>query len=225
MKKKVVVIYSGGMDSSVLLAWLLKHDYDVYPLLFDYGQRHEIELEYARKFCVSLGLQIYRTVDMKSVGVLLKSSQTDIAIPVPHGHYKEESMKLTVVPNRNMIMLSVATGYAVSVGVGIVAFGAHGGDHAIYPDCRPEFVDALSEATEISNWDPVSIIAPFLCEDKTSICKLGHKLRVDFSLTWTCYDPMYDNGKYLHCGLCGSCCERREAFKLSGVSDPTIYKE
>jgi 7-cyano-7-deazaguanine synthase len=140
-------------------------------------------------------------------------------IDVPEGHYEEESMKATVVPNRNMILLSLATGYAVTVGAQAVWYGAHGGDHAIYPDCRPEFVEKMDAVCRIANYEPVAIEAPFMHMDKGQILAEGLKLGLDYRHTWTCY-----NGRERACGRCGSCVERLEAFAANGVRDPLEYE-
>jgi 7-cyano-7-deazaguanine synthase len=150
--------------------------------------------------------------------LLSGSSLTSPNIQVPEGHYEDESMKATVVPNRNMILLSIATGWAVSTGASSVSYAAHFGDHAIYPDCREEFADAMNNIMEIAGWDKVSLNRPFSSFTKADIVKLGDELGVPFEKTWSCY-----KGGQIHCGVCGTCVERREAFELAGVTDPTIY--
>lgn len=223
---KHVVILSGGMDSAVLLHHLLAEEHEVAALSFDYGQRHRVELKHADLVAAQAGVTISR-VDLSGLRELLPgSSQTDRAVDVPRGHYAADSMRLTVVPNRNMIMLSVAIGHAVAIGAGAVAFGAHGGDHAIYPDCRPEFVELLGLAAASANYSHVQVLAPFIDLDKTSICALGSELGVPFEITWTCYDPQLPTAgamESVHCGACGACTERREAFQLAAVDDPTRY--
>ncbi len=218
MTKKAVVILSGGMDSTTLLYKVLADGYKVEALSFNYGQRHKKELRYASKTCKKLGVP-HRIVDVSVINNLVQGSAlTSKDISVPEGHYAQENMKLTVVPNRNMIMLALATGYAVSKDCNHVFFGAHAGDHAIYPDCRQEFVSALSAVTEIANYVPVTIHAPFLNLDKGDIAILGKELNVDYSLTWTCY-----KGKEKPCGKCGACVERKEAFDKAKTQDP-IYE-
>jgi len=137
---------------------------------------------------------------------------------VPAGHYTNETMKLTVVPNRNMIMLSVAIGWAVSGKADAVAYAAHAGDHTIYPDCRPAFIEAIRQAAALCDWHRVELLTPFVGKTKRDIVRLGAELDVPFGQTWSCYV-----GGEVHCGRCGTCVERREAFKSAGVDDPTVY--
>lgn len=217
--KKAVVIYSGGMDSFTVLHLALKQGYELYPLTFDYGQRHAKEVEYAQKVCVSLQLPL-KVLDIRVINQLMQSSSlTQDGLEIPEGHYKEESMKSTVVPNRNMILLSLAIGYAVDIGALDVFYGAHSGDHAIYPDCRPEFVNAMNDVAKIANYDPIEIHTPFLHSDKIEILKTGIEMGLDYGNTWTCY-----NGREKACGKCGSCNERLEAFRLNHQQDPLEYE-
>jgi 7-cyano-7-deazaguanine synthase len=189
---------------------------------FDYRQRHRPELAAARAVAAGLGAP-HEVIDLRPVGALLTGSAlTDTSVEVPRGHYTDESMRRTVVPNRNAIMLDIATGIAVAQGADAVAFGAHGGDHPIYPDCRPEFVVAFTEMARVANAGFISshfrVMAPFLSLTKSEIVRIGARLRVPFELTWSCYE-----GRAVHCGRCGACVERREAFTLAGVHDPTSY--
>ncbi len=215
---KTVLILSGGLDSGVLLAKLVADGADVSALSFDYGQRHKRELSFAVAQSSYFDVP-HRVVDLRSITPLLGgSSQTDASVPVPLGHYAEESMKATVVPNRNMIMLSIAAGYAISLKADTVAYAAHSGDHAIYPDCRPEFVHWLNLAINGADWHRVNLVAPFLALTKAEIVTLGDELGFPFDLSWSCYQ-----GRKRHCGECGTCTERRLAFELAGVSDSTEY--
>jgi 7-cyano-7-deazaguanine synthase len=149
-----------------------------------------------------------------------KSSLMRDGVPVPEGHYEDESMKSTVVPNRNMILLSIATAWSIASGLQGVAYAAHSGDHAIYPDCRPAFADAMNEAIRLCDYSSQELVRPFVSLTKADIVRVGASLGVPFEKTWSCY-----NGRKLHCGKCGTCVERIEAFELAGVPDPTEYKK
>ncbi|SNC61230.1 preQ(0) biosynthesis protein QueC [Marinobacter sp. es.048] len=219
MTDTVVVIYSGGMDSYTLLHLARDRGYQVHALSFNYGQRHVRELECARSVCEAQGIP-HKVIDIRAMSEVMAGSSLTSDLEVPEGHYEEDSMKATVVPNRNMILLSLATGYAVTVGAGAVWYGAHGGDHAIYPDCRPEFVEKMDAVCRVANYDPVGIEAPFMTMDKGQILAEGLRLGLDYSQTWTCY-----NGREQACGRCGSCVERLEAFAVNGVTDPLEYED
>ncbi|MEV3925903.1 7-cyano-7-deazaguanine synthase QueC [Actinomadura coerulea] len=217
-----VLIASGGMDSAVAAYVLRDRGTAVTMLSFDYGQRHRVELAYAAKIAELLDVP-HEIVDLAGVGGLLGGSAlTDHTVPVPDGHYSDETMRSTVVPNRNMIMLSVAAGVAVSRNADCVAYGAHAGDHAVYPDCRPEFYRQVDLAIRAGNDGFLAagfrLEAPFLEVTKADIVRRGQALGVPFSLTWSCY-----KGGIVHCGTCGTCVERREAFALAGLDDPTEY--
>ena len=215
---KTVLIYSGGLDSTVLLYDLLASGDTVLALSVDYGQRHRSEVEHARRIAESLGVE-WQLADLSGIAHLLAgSSLTSSEIAVPHGHYADDNMKQTVVPNRNMIMLSVAAGWAMGRQADRVAYAAHGGDHTIYPDCRPEFAAAVDRAIRLADWHEVQLYCPFIAMTKAEIVARGAKLDVDFGRTWSCYE-----GGPIHCGKCGTCFERREAFLRAGVSDPTQY--
>ncbi|RZM76389.1 7-cyano-7-deazaguanine synthase QueC [Pseudoalteromonas rubra] len=218
MSEKVVVIYSGGMDSYTVLNKALKSGYEVYALSFNYGQRHVKELEVARQACDELGVA-HKIVDISAINQLIGGSSLTDDIDVPEGHYEEESMKSTVVPNRNMILLSLAVGYAVSLKASKVFYGAHSGDHAIYPDCRPEFVKKMDDVCRIANYEEIEIVCPYLNNTKIEILTDGLKMGLDYSKTWTCY-----NGREKACGKCGACQERLEAFSLNQASDPLPYE-
>jgi 7-cyano-7-deazaguanine synthase len=216
---RTVLIYSGGMDSTVLLYSLLDLGREVKALGVLYGQRHKRELQAARLICEKLRVE-YRIADLSGLRQFLGgSSQTDDLVPVPHGHYAEDNMRVTVVPNRNALMLSVAAAWAISLKYDSVAYAAHAGDHAQYPDCRPQFIAAMRTLLCFVGWDPLLLEAPFSHRTKAEIAKVGYHLNVPFAETWSCYE-----GGDLHCGLCGTCVERREAFFLAGVTDPTPYR-
>tara|TARA_Y100001973_G_scaffold18871_2_gene27773 strand:+ start:1918 stop:2577 length:660 start_codon:yes stop_codon:yes gene_type:complete len=216
---KVVVIYSGGMDSFTVLHRALRDGHEVYALSFNYGQRHVKELEVARKVTNALNVP-HKVVDITTINELIaNSSLTSNTTDIPEGHYEEASMQSTVVPNRNMILLSLAIGYAVSIGAEAVYYGAHSGDHAIYPDCRPEFVQRMNEVSKIANYEPVEIAVPYLANDKAEILRDGLAMGLDYSNTWTCY-----NGREKACGKCGACVERLEAFAANNATDPLSYE-
>lgn len=218
--KSAVAVYSGGMDSTVMLYHLRELGVQIKGALsVNYGQKHDKELVVAKQVCVELGIE-HRVADLRALqGLFGKSSLTNLDEDVPEGHYEEEQMKSTVVPNRNMILLSVATAWAVSLGAESVAYAAHGGDHAIYPDCREEFAEALDGAIRLCDWSEVRLYRPFVRSDKAQIAALGGRLGAQLERTWSCY-----KGGELHCGRCGTCVERREAFHLAGIEDLTGYE-
>lgn len=222
--KKAVTIISGGLDSTTLVYYLASLGYDQTLLSFHYGQRHNKELNYAAKTAGRFKLP-WKVVDVSDFGSLLKgSSLSDSSVPVPEGHYSAANMALTVVPNRNAIMLSMAWGVASAINAESLAYGAHIGDRAQYPDCRLEFVTALENAlligTEGCRNEALRLNAPFLTLSKAEIVKLGHQLSVKFEDTWSCY-----KGEEKHCGRCGTCVERLEAFEVNGLVDPTEYTD
>lgn len=219
MTQKVVVIYSGGMDSFTVLNKAIADGFEVYPLSFDYGQRHKKELDYAARVCEELNVP-HKIVDISAINTLIGGSSLTSDIDVPEGHYEEESMKSTVVPNRNMILLSLAIGYAVSLNASKVYYGAHSGDHAIYPDCRPEFVQKMNDVSLIANYEAVEIYSPYLHVSKIDILTDGLAMGLDYGKTWTCY-----NGREKACGKCGACQERLEAFEKNAVTDPLEYEK
>jgi 7-cyano-7-deazaguanine synthase len=215
---KTVAIFSGGLDSTVLLHHLQAAGEDLRALSIDYGQRHRRELEFARQTAQRLHIP-WELADLRGVTHLLSGSAlTSADVPVPHGHYAAETMKSTVVPNRNMLMLAVAAGWALSQKAEQLAYGAHAGDHTIYPDCRPAFVAAMQQALALADWQPLTLVTPFVQWTKSQIVARGQELGVDFAATWSCYE-----GGEIHCGRCGTCYERREAFEQAGVPDPTHY--
>jgi len=212
-----VLILSGGVDSTTLLYDLVDQGYNVYALGFNYGQKHVKELEYAKKTCEKLNVN-FKVINLKNLGEIMYSSLTSDKEDIPEGHYESESMKSTVVPNRNMVMLSIATSYACTLKAESLYYGAHGGDHAIYPDCRPEFVEKMRDVIKICDYHPLDLMVPYLDVDKAEIIRKGIILEVDYSLTWTCY-----SGKERACGKCGSCMERLEAFEYNNIKDPLEY--
>lgn len=217
---KIVVTLSGGMDSTALLYHLKKLGHEVLPISFNYGQRHRRELISASQVSAALGVP-HTIVDLTSLNAIMRgSSLTDPSIAVPHGHYADPSMKVTVVPNRNMILLAAAAAYAISEKADALAIAAHAGDHAVYPDCRPEFHEAMAAAFQLCDYNPLQLLRPFIGIDKASIATLGQQAGVPWELTWSCYE-----GGEVHCGKCGTCVERREAFQVAGIQDPTVYAD
>ena len=216
---KAVVLFSGGLDSTVLASYLISKGAEVRLLSIDYGQRHAKELAHGETLAKELNLP-RKTLSLPGLGDLLKgSSLTDDSVELPEGHYAEESMKATVVPNRNMILLALAGGYALSSGFDPIAYAAHAGDHFIYPDCRPEFAEAMEKALGLADWKDLNLYRPFVDMTKADLVKLGAKLKAPLERTWSCYA-----GRERHCGKCGTCVERKEAFELAKVPDPTKYE-
>ncbi|GAA4888795.1 7-cyano-7-deazaguanine synthase QueC [Pseudonocardia sp. C8] len=220
--RHAVVIASGGLDSTVLAYWLHARGTQLTLLSFDYGQRHRVELRYAAAVASALETR-HEVVDLSALGrVLGGSALTDSGVGVPDGHYTDETMRATVVPNRNAIMLDIAVAMAVVTKADAVAFGAHAGDHPIYPDCRESFTTSFARTAHVANEgflpSDFQLVVPFLANSKTDIVRLGAALGVPFEQTWSCY-----RGGAQHCGTCGTCTERREAFRDAGVTDPTTY--
>jgi 7-cyano-7-deazaguanine synthase len=226
------IIYSGGMDSYTLLHYVLgdrveKGD-EVYALSFDYGQRHKRELICAWTECQEYKVP-HTIINLTSVtGLLLGSALTDPTVPLPEGHYAEESMRLTVVPGRNTMMLSMALAFTEAKvmvkeratgarGGAYIYYGAHSGDHHIYPDCRPTYIAAMQATIREATDGRVLLQAPFGKTDKTGILKIGRDRGLNYRNTWTCYA-----GDEKPCGKCGSCVERAEAFSQMGMVDPTL---
>jgi 7-cyano-7-deazaguanine synthase len=224
MMGKPVVVLSGGMDSTTALYWALEEFGDAEAISFNYGQRHKVELEYAQ--CTTVQLQVdHHIVDLSSVQQLIASSAlTDPSSDVPEGHYEDETMKQTVVPNRNAMMLNIAIARAVAIKSTAVVTGIHAGDHAVYPDCRPEFVFALNQLVQVAcegfAQDNLRVLAPFVTSTKAQIAATGDQLGVNWENTWSCY-----KGGEAHCGRCSTCLERIEAFSIADVADPTTYKD
>ena len=218
MKMKVVVLLSGGMDSVCVLHEAHRTWEVVAALTFDYGSKHNArEIPWARHHAERLGIP-HHVVSLDFIGRHFVSDLLAGGGEVPDGHYEEENMRRTVVPFRNGILLSVAAGFAESRGASGVVIAAHAGDHAIYPDCREEFMLAMGEAIRLGTYAEIGILRPFIGLTKAGIAARGRELGVDFSSTWSCY-----KGGEIHCGTCGTCVERREAFLVAGLEDPTVY--
>jgi 7-cyano-7-deazaguanine synthase len=216
---KVVVLCSGGMDSVTALYWARKHHVVTAVLSFDYGAKHNHrELPFAIEHAQKIGTP-QQTIPLDFIGKLFASDLLQSGGAIPEGHYADENMKRTVVPFRNGIMLAAACGFAESAGAGGLVIAAHGGDHAIYPDCREDFMRAMGDAMRLGTYVQVQLLRPFIHLDKAGIAREGAGLGVDYSRTWSCY-----KGGAIHCGVCGTCVERREAFALAGLMDPTAYE-
>ncbi|WP_376795880.1 7-cyano-7-deazaguanine synthase QueC [Thermogemmatispora sp.] len=221
-RPKAIAIVSGGLDSVTLAHLLHAQGYQLHLLSFDYGQRHRKELLFAER-CARRLEATFSLLDLRQLGQHFKGSAlTDESVAVPDGHYAAANMAITVVPNRNAIMLAIAYGIAVAEEAEAVAFAAHAGDHFIYPDCRPAFIEAFGAmqrlAVEGHGHPRLHLEAPFAHLKKEQIVRLGAALGVPFAETWSCY-----KGGEKHCGTCGTCNERKEAFLLAGVPDPTDY--
>ncbi|MBW6416704.1 7-cyano-7-deazaguanine synthase QueC [Celeribacter sp. PS-C1] len=218
---KTLVICSGGLDS-VSLAYLLASSGDLSRLVsFDYGQRHAKEIAFAALAAERLKVP-HQIIDMRPIGAALTGSALTDDIDVPDGHYAEETMKITVVPNRNAIMLTIAFGIAAAEGDEAVATAVHGGDHFIYPDCRPAFTEAFEtmQKAALDGYADIRLTTPFVHQSKADIVTAGAAASTPFTDTWSCY-----KGGARHCGRCGTCVERREAFHLAGIEDPTKYDD
>lgn len=215
---KVVVLCSGGMDSVTALYWARAHHEVGAVLSFDYGAKHNhrelpFAIEHAQKIAVP-----QQTIPLDFIGKLFASDLLKSGGDIPEGHYADENMKRTVVPFRNGIMLAAACGFAESASADGLVIAAHGGDHAIYPDCREDFMRAMGDAMRLGTYAGVQLLRPFIAMDKSQIAAEGAKLGVDYARTWSCY-----KGGEIHCGVCGTCVERREAFQLAALKDPTAY--
>jgi len=216
--KDSLIVLSGGMDSTTLL-----HEYAsriALAVTFHYGANHNApEAECARYNCSLLGIP-HLEIPLDFMGRYFESSLLSGADAIPSGQYDDENMRSTVVPFRNGIMLAVAAGLAESRGLSTVMLANHAGDHTIYPDCRPGFVDAMSRAISEGTYDHISIFAPYTGMTKTEIAARGAQLGIDYAHTYSCY-----KGGERHCGRCGTCRERREALRDAGLDDPTLYEE
>jgi 7-cyano-7-deazaguanine synthase len=218
---KTLVVCSGGLDSVSLAHKVAKEHTLIGLISFDYGQRHKKELEFAARAATRLGVP-HDIIDISGIGRHLSGSALTDDLDVPDGHYAEETMKVTVVPNRNAIMLAIAFGMAAARKADAVAVAVHGGDHFIYPDCRPGFIDSFQAMQNhaLDGYADVTLLAPFVTGSKADIVTEGARHDTPFAETWSCY-----KGGEKHCGRCGTCVERREAFFLAGVEDPTDYTD
>lgn len=217
---KVCVLLSGGMDSVTAFYEVLQQHKVVKCVSFDYGSKHNHrEIPFARLHAERHGID-HNVISLGFMNELFDSDLLHSGGEIPEGHYAEENMKKTVVPFRNGIMLAIATGLAESVGAQGLVIAAHSGDHAIYPDCREPFMSGMAQAMREGTYAQIELLRPFISMDKTAIAKRGAELGIDYAETWSCY-----KGHEIHCGVCGTCVERREAFLLAGIDDPTTYEQ
>ena len=215
--KDSVIIVSGGMDSTTLL--YDRRDEIALAISFDYGSNHNArEIPYAEMHCKRLGIE-HITIPLDFMHKYFRSSLLEGADAIPEGHYADENMKSTVVPFRNGIMLAVAAGVAESRNLTKLLIANHGGDHTIYPDCRPEFISAMDSATNAGTYVGVRVVAPYTNITKGDIARIGKKLGIAYSETWSCC-----TGGEKHCGKCGTCVERKEALAYAGIEDTTEYE-
>lgn len=216
---RTLVLLSGGMDSVTALYWARQQHEVVGAVSFDYGSKHnEKEIAFAAWHCAQMQVK-HDTVALPFVNDLFASDLLKSGGDIPDGHYEEQSMRRTVVPFRNGIMLAIACGIAESREADALVIAAHSGDHAIYPDCREPFMHSMATAMREGTYARIELLRPFVDKDKTAIAQLGHDLGIDFAQTWSCY-----KGGHIHCGTCGTCVERREAFLKAGLADPTAYE-
>ena len=216
---KTVVLLSGGMDSVTALYWARHENEVVGAVSFDYGAKHNHrEIPLAAWHCAQMGIK-HDIIDLGFMNQHFASDLLKSGGTIPEGHYADENMKKTVVPFRNGIMLSIACGLAESCGAEALVIAAHAGDHMIYPDCREDFMQSMATAMREGTYARIELLRPFIHRDKAGIAKLGETLGVDYGKTWSCY-----KGGDLHCGKCGTCVERIEAFVLAGLPDPTVYE-
>ena len=231
-KKKSVIVLSGGLDSTAAL-YRIKDAVDVIAVSFNYGQKHKKELDFAASLCADLKIK-HHIIDLWSSGYTeaISNSGSSLVtnVDVPEGHYEADNMASTVVPNRNAVMISIAASIAMAEGADNVIVGVHGGDHHIYADCRPEFIEAMNQVVRIASGGKVSVAAPYLYDTKTAIAADALANAIPLDKTWSCY-----KGGEIHCGRCGTCVERIEAIEearawFSNIgqvmdADPTEYED
>ena len=218
--KKVIVLLSGGIDSVTALYYARREYSVVSAVSFDYGSKHNHrEIPFAEYHCHNLKID-HKIVEIDFINQYFESHLLQSGDDIPEGKYDEENLKKTVVPFRNGIMLAIAAGLAESHGFRGLVIAAHTGDHAIYPDCREDFMISMGEAIKKGTMAGIDLIRPFISMSKADIIRRGGELEIDFSRTWSCYV-----GGTTHCGRCGTCLERREAFVAAKMVDPTEYED
>ena len=216
--KDCLMVLSGGMDSVTMLHEF--HERIALAVTFDYGSNHGArEMQMAQLHCQRLGIP-HKVISLPFIHEMFHSSLLEGADAIPEGHYADENMRSTVVPFRNGIMLAVCAGLAEDSGLAHVMLANHAGDHSIYPDCRPEFVEAMSKAVQSGTYTKTDVWAPYTLLTKVDIARRGAAMGIDYAETWSCY-----KGGDVHCGRCGTCVERREALAEAGVKDTTVYEE
>lgn len=214
----VVVLASGGMDSTTALYQATQTHHVVGALSFHYGSKHNArEIPYARYHCKKLGIP-HQVIRLGFMDRLFQSALLASGGEIPDGRYEPQNMHQTVVPFRNGILLAIAAGYAESIGAKGLVIAAHSGDHALYPDCRENFMRAMEQAIRYGTYAQLTLLRPFIDCDKSQIVQQGMALGIDYSKTWSCY-----KGQKIHCGTCGTCLERKAAFRTLGQIDPTHY--
>ena len=218
-KKECIVLLSGGLDSTVLTHYVMRRrDRMPIALSFNYGQRHKKELNLARQTAKKLGIK-HKIIKIPLDKLFDNSALLDKKTKMPGEHYTHKNQRVTVVPNRNMIMLSFAIGLAENLKICEVYYAAHKNDHAIYPDCRPAFLNPMNKASMHATYSCVQVLAPFINKTKKDLVGIGYKLDIDFLTTWSCYE-----GKKFACGTCATCQERLEAFHKNKLMDPLEYE-
>lgn len=213
-----LIVLSGGMDSTTLLYEYQEHI--AMAVTFDYGAKHAgREIPWAKHHCERLGIK-HLLIPLAFMNEYFRSDLLTSGGEIALGSYSEENIKSTVVPFRNGIMLSIAAGLAESHDLDTIYIANHFGDHSLYPDCRASFITPMQQAVTAGTSNGVSILAPYTSIDKGAIARIGKRLGLDYSETWSCYQ-----GGELHCGVCSTCIERREAMLTAGISDPTEYAQ
>ena len=216
-KRKTVVVLSGGLDSTTLLYHLIDEGHEVKALSINYQQKHSKELGFAKSICEHVGIE-HRLVELQGLSAVLNNNAlTNSEIDVPTGEYQEGTIQVTTVPNRNMIFLAVAIGWAADLKFNGVAFGAHAGEHTNYPDCKRPFAEAMNAAALVCDWSPIEVHAPFIDWNKGQIVERGLEIGVPFEMTWSCY-----NGREQPCGECSTCIDRAQAFEINNSLDPQL---